>query len=80
MATTDKPDTRLLEQRHGVTFVECLEASLHSELLPQWERLWGKKLLVTSPLDRMIDEATGYDQAIMGEFADFVYTFVFSRF
>ena len=70
-------DTRLLEQRNGVTFFECLQVSLYSELLPQWERLSGKKLLASSPFDRLIDQATGYDLTLMREFADFVYECVF---
>jgi hypothetical protein len=70
-------DTRLLEQRNGVSFIDCLQASIQSELVTEWERLTGKKLVAQTPLDRMIDEATGYDQAVMGEFVDFVYEFVF---
>lgn len=72
---------RLLEQRNGVTFVECLETCINtSELVNEWQRLSGKTLLPASPIARMIDEATGYDMAVMGEFADFVYTHVFSTF
>lgn len=69
-------DTRLLEVKNGVTFLQCLEQALHSELLQQWERLTGNKLLASNRLNRMIDEATGYDQQLMKEFADFVYHFV----
>lgn len=68
---------RLLEQRNGVSFIECLNECLHSDLVKEWERLFGKKLVAANPLDRMIDEATGYDMAIMIEFADFVYQYVF---
>lgn len=73
-------ESRLLEQRNGVSFLECLEASMRSEMVGEWQRLTGKTLIATSPLDRMIDEATGYDQAVMGEFADFVYEYVFKTF
>ena len=74
-------DIRLLEQRHGITFLECLEACLYtSEFVKEWERLWKKKLIPSTPLDRMIDSATGYDMAVMGEFADFVYECVFHIF
>ena len=70
-------DIRLLQERNGVTFIDCLEAAIHSDLVKEWERLSGKKLVSRSPLDKMIDEATGYDMAIMREFADFVYQYVF---
>jgi hypothetical protein len=73
-----KMDSRLLEQRDGIPFIECLNMCLYNqEFVAQWERLSGKKLLAKSPIDRMIDEATGYDMAVMREFADFVYDVVF---
>ena len=73
-----KEVSRLLEQRGGVTFVDCLEACTHtSELVTEWQRLSGKRLIAASPLDRMIDQATGYDLSVMGEFANFVYDYVF---
>lgn len=78
MSQTTTP--RLLEQRNGVTFAECLETALHSELLTEWQRLSNKKLIASSPLDRMIDQATGYDQAVMQEFADFVYEYAWQSF
>ncbi len=72
------PDTRLIEQRNGVTFAECLFVAANTpEFVNEWERLAGKKLIASSVIDRMIDEATGYDLAIMKEFADFVYRAVF---
>lgn len=74
-------NARLLEERNGVTFLDCLDTCIHEhEFIAQWERLSGKKLLPASPLDRMIDEATGYNMVVMSEFADFVYEFVFSVF
>ena len=73
-------DTRLLEHQNGVTFLECLEMCIHSNLVTEWQRLSGKKLVASNPLDRMIDEATGYDQAVMGEFVDFVYDYVWVTF
>jgi hypothetical protein len=72
-------DTRLLEERGGVRFGDCLRASTQSKLLvQQWERLSGKKLVAGNPLHRMIDEATGYNAVPMRAFADFVYRYVFS--
>lgn len=74
-------DARLLEQRNGITFLECLELCIQqADLIAQWERLSGKKLVATSPLDRMIDASTGYDVAVMGEFVDFIYDFVWVTF
>lgn len=74
-------ESRLLEIRNGVPFLECLEHCLYTrEFRTEWERLSGKTLLAKTPLDRMIDEATGYDQAVMKEFADFVYECVFLLF
>ena len=70
-------EQRLLELRNGVSFVECLEAAVNSELVIEWQRLNGKRLIASSAINRMVDEATGYDMAVMREFADFVYTYVF---
>lgn len=79
--TQSTVDTRLLEHRNGITFLECLEMCIQqADLIAQWERLSGKKLVASNPLDRMIDEATGYDQAVMGEFVDFVYNYVWVTF
>ena len=72
------PDMRLLEEKNGVTFADCLAACLFTpEFRHEWERLTGNTLVAASPLDRMIDEATGYDMTVMAEFADFVYWYVF---
>lgn len=71
-------DTRLLERRNGISFLECLETCIHErEFVAQYQRLSGKKLVPTNPIDRMIDEATGYNMVVIGEFVDFVYEFVF---
>lgn len=73
------PESRLLEEKNGVTFADCLIVCLFMpEFVQQWERLTGMRLLPASPLDRMIDKATGYDLTVMAEFADFVYRCVFS--
>lgn len=75
------PDARLLEIRNGVSFLQCLETCLREhEFVAQWERLSGNQLLSRNGLDRMIDEATGHDVAMMGEFANFVYDHVFRIF
>lgn len=74
-------DTRLLEVRNGISFIECLEMCIQQrDLVTEWERLSEKKLVAANPLDRMIDEATGYDQAVMGEFVDWIYNYVWVTF
>lgn len=70
-----------LAQRRGIFFIDCLNRCLHEpELVAQWERLSGRQLIAHSPLERMIDEATGYQMDAMREFADFVYEYVFCTF
>lgn len=72
------PESRLPEERCSITFADCLIIAANMpEFVQQWERLTGLRLLPASPLDRLIDEATGYDLAVMAEFADFVYRCVF---
>lgn len=74
-------DPRLLEVRNGLTFAECLIISASEpELVQQWERLTGNTLISSNPLNRMIDEATGYNLHVMGKFADFVYDCIFLKF
>lgn len=71
----------MLAVRQGIPFIECLNRCLHTpELVQQWERLSGKKLVSASPIERAIDEATGYDIELIKEFAEFVYEFIFLRF
>lgn len=76
MANSDT-SSRLLEVRNGVTFLDCLIEATQTPIVTEWERLSGKKLVSLSPLDRMIDDATGYGNAVLGEYVDFVYEFVF---
>lgn len=73
-------DTRLFEIRNGLSFLECLEAAIQTDIVKEWERLSGKKLIASSPIERMIDEATGYDKEVLKEFIDFIYNFVFFWF
>lgn len=81
MLTEEKANTRLFERRNGISFLECLEVCLlNNNFRGEWERLSGKHLVARSPIYQAIDEATGYDMAVMQEFADFVYTLVFCTF
>ncbi len=62
-------EIKLLEKRNGISFLEFLETCIHeSEFVAQWERLTNNKLVVTNPIDSMIDKATGYDMVVMGKF------------
>jgi hypothetical protein len=77
---TDKY-TRFIEVRGGMTFIEVLWICLNArEFVVEWERVSGMSLFPKSPLDKMIDEATGYDKVVMSAFADFVYDYVFKLF
>lgn len=69
--------SRLLEIRQGVTFLDCLIVATNSDFPKEWERLTGKKLVALSPIDRMIDEATGYNKVLIQEYVDAVYNTVF---
>lgn len=66
-----------------MTFAECvLECGKNAELVEQFDRLTGSslsKLGARAPLDRMVDEATGYDKAQATKFAAFVYEVVWIR-
>lgn len=73
-------DMRLFEVRNGLSFLECLNAAIQTDIVKEWERLSGKKLIASSPIDRMIDEATGYQEEVLKEFIDFVYDYVFFWF
>jgi hypothetical protein len=50
----------------------------NTELVRQWERLSGNKF-ARSPLDCMIDEATGHGDAVMEKFLAFVYDVAWCR-
>lgn len=62
------------------TFEECLlAAGANTELVTQFDRLYRtslSKLTVRSPLDLMIDEATGYDKDQILKFAAFVFSYI----
>ena len=72
--------SRLLEVRNGVTFLDCLIATTESDFVKEWERLNKKKLVATSPIEKMIDTATGYDKVVLQEYIDAVYNTVFLTF
>ena len=51
----------------------CLETP---ELVKEYERLVGEKLVPTTPIHIMIDEATGYDKKKAHDFFDFVRDYI----
>ena len=68
---------QLFETRNGITFLECLMATSRTDFPTYWQRLHRKQLFATSPIERMIDEATGYDTDLLEEYIDDVYNVVF---
>lgn len=64
-----------------MTFHECLMfCAKQSELVENFNRLTGYKLgEPRSPIDQMIDQATGLEDEAMREFISFVHEFVWLR-
>lgn len=73
-----------------MTFYECLmECAGNQDLVDQFNRLTGRKVGVAdirSPLDRMIDKASGYEETLtlkceddLRAFIDFCYEAVWAR-
>lgn len=65
-----------IEQR--VTFGDCLKYALQTEFFSEWTRLREHKR-PTSPLDAMIDEATGMNDHISRQFILDVYELIWLR-
>ncbi len=67
-----------------MTFNDCLATALKSEeLVSEWDRLTGYRLRALgqrSPIDKMVDDATGFGGAkgseIAGEFIAFVFDYL----
>lgn len=74
---------RLLDYRPdlGLTFTDCLmEAAKAPELLQQFCRLNNFTNPITaSGINKMVDEATGYDKMVIEKFVDFVWEFIWTR-
>lgn len=66
-----------------VTFVDALLASITNlDLVEQYDRLFGaslSKIAKRTPVEQMIDDATGYEDAQMAGFVAFVYDVVWCR-
>lgn len=56
------------------TVEECLKCP---DFVKQYRRLRGARLGLGSPLEKMIDEATGFSKHEWNEFFDFVRDYVF---
>lgn len=62
-----------------ISFETCvMECIKNKEFMEQYRRLtWSRIWLNTSPINTMIDEATGYDKKQYKELFDFVMEFIF---
>jgi hypothetical protein len=65
----------------GLTYQRCLEEAIRTpELIRNFDRLWGYNLSGRgSPLELAIDKATGFQEAGIIEFMNFVWEYVFTR-
>ena len=73
----DNVAERLLDYRSdlGLSFIDCLRETANTpELLQEFCRLSGlANPLTASGINKMIDEATGYDRMVIDKFVDFVW-------
>lgn len=65
----------------GLSYAVCLRETAGTvELVREFDRLYGTRLVSrTTPIDRMIDEATGKLDDDMQAFLRFVWNFIFLR-
>jgi hypothetical protein len=77
------PDVRAaLPLAHGdPAFQACLRGAVETpELVAQFDRLYGARLVTKqSPIDAMIDKATGKQEADMRGFVEFVHNAIYLR-
>jgi hypothetical protein len=68
-------------RRDGLTYARCLEEAIATpELISNFDRLYGYNLgRRGAPLELAIDDATGFTEAGIIEFMNFVWEFVFTR-
>jgi len=66
---TDNMNIPTLEE----TIKMCLE---NQEFMKEYERLLGQKLVAGSPIEKMIDEATGYDKKLTNDFFNFIREYI----
>lgn len=68
------------ELRANCTFSTALsESARNKELIKQFERFAGMKMMATAPIDMMVDKATGFGDYRLKQFIYFVYDFIWSR-
>jgi hypothetical protein len=72
----------LLDTRHGITFYECLMACASTkELIMEFDRLSGTNLQNKgTPLETVIDQASGKTDSDIEKFIQFVWESTFLRF
>lgn len=65
----------------ALTFADCVAAAAgEPELVEEWDRLTGYRLRAIgrrSPIERMVDDATGFEDSRMREIARSFVAFVF---
>ena len=66
---TDNMNIPTLEE----TIKMCLE---NQDFIKEYERLLGQKLVAGSPIEKMIDEATGYDKKLTNDFFNFIRDYI----
>lgn len=71
----------LAERSDGLTFMQCLAVSAGCiELVHQFDRLYGSTITTRkSPIEKMVDDATGKTKDDMAQFCRFVWNCVFIR-
>lgn len=72
----------MTEEKKVMSFEDCVKMVWETpELIEQYNRLTGSKIQAKrSPLEMMIDDASGYEKAEMFKFFDFVYKYVWLTF
>jgi hypothetical protein len=68
-------------RRDGLSYMRCLEEAIGTpELIRSFDRLYGYNISRRgAPLELAIDDATGFTEAGIIEFMNFVWEFVFTR-
>lgn len=62
-----------------ITFLQCVfQCAQCDSFVKEWCRMRGL-MMATSPIDRMIDSASGYDSTIAATFFEDVYDLVWTR-
>lgn len=83
LSDTDRltPEHYFAVRSDGLVFLQCVEATLQTkEIVEQVDRLYGTSLMRrSSPIERMVDDATGKSDEDMQTFLRFVWNCIFIR-